>query len=100
MKFDKVIIKKSSKPEKKLMATFSKDDVKRTKTIHFGQAGAPDYTKTQDKDQRARYIARHRQRENWNVPDTAGSLSKHILWGASTSRKTNINTFKKKFKLK
>jgi len=100
MKYDKVIIKKSNKPEKKLMAIFSTDGVSRTKTIHFGQAGAPDYTRTQDKEQRSRYISRHRRRENWNVPDTAGSLSKHILWGSSTSRKVNINNFKKKFKLK
>ena len=48
----------------------------------------------------SRYLRRHRARENWSVPDTAGSLSKHILWGDSTSRKENINKFKKKFKLK
>ena len=99
MKYDKVVIKKSTNPKKKLMAVFYKGDVKRTKTIHFGSRGMDDYTKTQDKEQRSRYIARHRRRENWNVPDTAGSLSKHILWGSSTSKKVNINNFKKKFKL-
>lgn len=100
MKYDKVVIKKSSKPEKKLMAVFSKDGESRTKTIHFGSKGMDDYTKTKDKNQRTRYLNRHRARENWSVPDTAGSLSKHILWGDSTSRKENINKFKKKFKLK
>jgi len=100
MKYDRVVIKKSSKSGKKLMATFSKDGESRTKTIHFGQAGAPDYTKTKDKSQRTRYLDRHRARENWSVPDTAGSLSKHILWGPTTSRRENINKFKKKFKLK
>jgi len=100
MKYDKVVIKKSSKPEKKLMAIFSTDGVNRTKTIHFGQAGAPDYTKTQDKEQRSRYISRHRLKENWNNPTSAGALSRWILWGNSTSRKVNINNFKKKFKLK
>ncbi len=54
MKYDKVIIKKSTKPEKKLMAIFSKTNSSRKKTIHFGQSGAPDYTKTKDKEQRSR----------------------------------------------
>lgn len=100
MKYDTVVIKKSSKPEKKLMAIFSNKDSSRTKTIHFGSAGADDYTKTKDKEQRSRYIKRHRQRENWDVPDNAGSLSKHILWGESVALKTNINDYKKKFNLK
>ena len=100
MKYDRVVIKTSSNPKKKLMAVFSKDGESRTKTIHFGQALAPDYTKTKDKSQRTRYLDRHRARENWSVPDTAGSLSKHILWGDTTSRRENINKFKKKFKLK
>ena len=99
-KYDKVVIKASDKAGKKMMATFSNSKGGRTKTIHFGQAGADDYTKTKDKSQRARYISRHRGKENWSVPDTAGSLSKHILWGASTSRRENINTFKRRFGLK
>ena len=100
MKYDTVVIKKSSKPEKKLMAIFSKKDSSRTKTIHFGSAGMDDYTKTKDKEQRSRYIKRHRRRENWDVPDNAGSLAKHILWGESVALKTNINDYKKRFNLK
>lgn len=100
MKYTKVVIKKSTKPEKKLMAIFSDEKSKKTKTIHFGQAGAPDYTKTKDKDQRQRYLKRHRRRENWNVPDNAGSLSRWILWGESGALNTNISNYKKKFKLK
>ena len=94
-----VVIKKSTKPEKKLMAIFTLENGK-NKTVHFGQAGAPDYTITKNKEQRARYIARHRKNENWNSPLTAGSLAKHILWGAFTSKEKNISAFKRKFKLK
>jgi hypothetical protein len=100
MKYDRVVIKKSTNPKKKLMATFSKDNETKTKTIHFGSAGMDDYTKTKDKEQRNRYIGRHKAREDWSVPDTAGSLSKHILWGDSTSKTENIKNFKNKFKLK
>ena len=67
------------------------------KTIHFGQAGAPDYTITKDKSQRKRYLDRHRKRENWNKPESAGALSRWILWGPSTSRRENIQSFKKRF---
>ena len=94
----KVVVKKSSKPEKKLMAVFTLDNG-RTKTTHFGQAGAPDYTKTKDKAQRSRYLARHRRNENWNSPMTAGALSRWILW-SETSRSLALSKYKKRFNLK
>lgn len=97
-KIIKVSIKTSSKQGKKLDAVFTRENG-RTKTISFGSAGMDDYTKKKDKDQRKRYLARHKVRENWNVPDTAGSLSARILWGPSTSKQENIRLFKKKFKL-
>jgi len=95
----KVVIKKSTKPEKKLMAVFSLDNG-RTKTVHFGSAGMDDYTKTKDKEQRKRYLDRHRRRENWDSPMTAGALSARILWGESVALKENISKFKKHFNLK
>ncbi len=96
---NKVIIKKSSKAGKKLDATFSYPDTTRTKTISFGQAGAPDYTLTKDKEQRKKYISRHRARENWAKPDTAGALSRWILWNKET-KAASINNYKSKFNLK
>jgi len=92
-----VYIKKSTKPNKKLMAVFVRHD-KTRKTIHFGQAGQDDYTITKDKQQRKRYLDRHRKNEDWTKPESAGALSKWILWGKSTSRKDNIAEFKKRFK--
>ena len=101
-KYDKVVIKKSTKPDKKMMATFSNTSQEasgRTKTIHFGQAGADDYTRTRDKVQRSRYISRHRRNENWTVADTAGSLSRWILWHTETKR-ASIISYKSRFNLK
>ena len=94
----KVVIKKSTKPEKKLMAVFTMSNG-REKTTHFGQAGADDYTKTRDKEQRQRYLKRHRRNETWNNPVSAGALSRWILWGPFTSRQKNISAFKRKFNL-
>jgi hypothetical protein len=88
----------SEKPDKKLKAIFITDSG-RTKTIHFGAKGMDDYTITKDKEQRERYVKRHSANENFNKPDTAGALSRHILWGDSTSRTQNIASFKKRFNL-
>jgi hypothetical protein len=98
-------IKKSDKPEKKMKATFCKckikDDCKGTnhKTVHFGLKGSQTYLDHKDKDKREAYLARHKANENWNDPDTAGALSRWILWGPYTSLSKNINYFKNKFKL-
>jgi hypothetical protein len=102
VKYDKVVIKKSTKPGKKLMAVFftdGKKDTSRTKTIHFGAAGMDDYTITKDKQQKKRYISRHQNRENWNVPDTAGSLARWVLWNKET-RGASIIDYKNRFNLK
>jgi len=94
----KVIVKKSTNPKKKLMAIFYIGKTKK-RTIHFGSAGMDDYTITKDKEQRARYLKRHKSSENWTRPMTAGALSRWILWGNSTSKQKNISDFKKRFNL-
>ena len=101
MKYDKVVIKKSTNPKKKMMAVFSDSSRpnSRTKTTHFGSSGYDDYTKTKDKEQKQRYLSRHRRNENWNDPLTAGSLSRWILWDLP-SKQDSIRAYKKRFKLK
>lgn len=95
--YTKVVIKKSTKPEKKYMAILSSKD-KRTKTIHFGSAGMSDFTKHRDEARKKRYLDRHRKRENWNDYMTAGALSRWILWNLPTL-KGSIDDYKKRFKL-
>tara|TARA_Y100000593_G_C4201588_1_gene282162 strand:+ start:342 stop:644 length:303 start_codon:yes stop_codon:yes gene_type:complete len=99
----KVIIKRSTKPNKKLMAVFTRDNG-RTKTTHFGAKGMDDYTLSkgtlEDKEQRKRYRNRHKKDLQTNDPTRAGFLSYYILWGDSTSRKDNIKNYKKRFNLK
>ena len=95
---EKVIIKKSSKPEKKLMAIFTMSNG-RTRTTHFGAEGMSDYTKNRDKDRKQRYLQRHRRNENWNNPLSAGALSRWILWNKET-REASVADYKRRFKLK
>ena len=93
-----VVIKKSDKPGKKLVAVFTKDNG-RTKTTHFGSSGMDDYTLTKDKEQRKRYRSRHKKDLKTGDYTRAGYLSWYILWGNSTSRKENISAYKKRFNL-
>ena len=58
-----------------------------------------DYTITKDKKQRTQYRRRHKTDLNTKDYTRAGYLSYYILWGDSTSRKVNIDSYKKRFKL-
>ena len=91
----KVEITKSTRGGKKLQAIFYEGE-KKVKTIHFGQAGASDYTIHRDEARRQRYIDRHRASEDWKNPMTAGTLSLFILWSKPTIQ-AGIAEYKKKF---
>lgn len=95
----KLKVVKSHLATKKYDAIFTFDDG-HTKTVPFGAANFSDYTIHHDKERRSRYISRHSRSEHFNEPMTAGSLSKWILWGESTSLRENIRSFKKRFNLK
>lgn len=92
-KIIKVKISKSPLPKKKLTAVFYNKEGKIVKTQHFGAAGYSDYTINKDDERKARYLARHKKREDWNDFTSAGSLSRWILW-----EEKNYNTAKKKYK--
>lgn len=93
-----VVISNSDKTDKRFKAVFKKEG--KTKTIHFGQKGAFTYIDKAPLKIKVAYLARHsKNNENWNIPDTAGSLSRWIIWGPSNSVNKNISEFKKKFKL-
>jgi len=94
----KVIIKRSNKSGKKYMATFTRENG-RTRTTHFGQASAPDYTLTGDKKRRKAYRDRHRKDLNTGDYMRAGYLSWYILWGESKSIRENIKSYKRRFNL-
>jgi len=99
----KVVFSSAKQKGKKMQAVFyekGKDGkMKKKKTVSFGSAGMSDYTINKDKERRKRYLDRHRKREDWNNPMSAGALSKWILWGDSTSKQSNIRTFKRRFNL-
>ncbi len=88
-----ISIKPSDKPSKKYVATF--DDGKK---VHFGAKGYSDFTIHKDEARKQRYINRHSSNESWNNPQTAGALSRWILWN-KTSLRASIKDFKARFNL-
>lgn len=94
----RVEIKPSKIKGKKLTAVFYEDN-KKIKTTHFGAAGMSDFTIHKDPQRKQRYLSRHRARENWNAPMTAGALSRWILWNKKT-RSASIRDFKNRFNYK
>ena len=96
----KVSINISSRKGKKLVGLFEETDSKgkvKKKTIHFGAEGMSDFTINKDPKRKARYLKRHKVNENWNNPQSAGALSRWILWN-KPSLNDSIKDFKKRFK--
>eukprot|EP01043_Picozoa_sp_COSAG02_P053838 COSAG02_NODE_6004_length_3881_cov_46.869117_5_plen_147_part_00 len=73
----------STRRSKKLMAEFFLNDGS-TRRVHFGAAGAPDYTTHRDPERKRRYLLRHAPRERWDLPMTPGALSRWVLWNRPT----------------
>jgi hypothetical protein len=95
----RVVIKKSTNKDKKMMAIFY-DGEKKIKTTHFGASGYTDYTKSGgDEKKKKAYLDRHRTNENWNDYMSAGSLSRWTLWNKKTLS-ASIADYKIKFNLK
>jgi hypothetical protein len=89
-------ITKSDKPGKKMVATFRNGNL--LKHTYFGAAGMDDYTKKHNDEQKARYLQRHKRNENWSDPQSAGALSRYILWNKPTVS-ASIADYKSKFNL-
>ena len=90
-----MIIRDSNRKEKRFVAIFP-DNSK----VHFGLDGGRTYIDHGDKETRWNYIARHKVREHWNNPKSAGALSRWILWGPNEDINKNIEYFNNKFNIK
>lgn len=86
-----VHIKKSPNAKKKYRVTFENGT-----HVDFGGKGYSDYTIHKDPERKERYIIRHRKREDWKDPKTAGFWSRWLLWEKPTLR-GSANFIKTKF---
>lgn len=83
---------------KQFKAIFIKKDGSQ-KTINFGTKSNFVLNKDKTEKDKKNYIARHKVNEDFNNPISAGSLSRHILWGETRSLQSNIKKFKTKFNI-
>ena len=91
-----VAIKTSTRRDKRFMAEFP------NKTVHFGSKGGSTFIDHKDPETKDNWKKRHIVRENWNDYETAGALSKHILWNKTSLRESirDLNRRQGQFKFK
>ena len=77
----KVEVTRSTRAGKKYKAQFEDG-----KAVHFGAAGASDFTRNKDDSRRQAYLARHKANEDWNDKESAGFWSRYLLWEKPTLR--------------
>ena len=69
------------------------------KCVQFGDRRYGNYTTHKDPKRKANYISRHKKRESWTNPNTAGFWAKHILWN-KPSLAGSIKNTERKFNMK
>jgi len=97
----KVEILKSNRNDKRFVAIFYDSDNKKIKTTHFGLKNPKigTFIDHQNKEMKLNYLKRHIKNEKWNDFETAGSLSRFILWNKPTLV-ASLNDYKRRFNLK
>lgn len=70
----------------------------REKLTRFGTSSNFLLNKAKTEQDRQAYIARHRVRENFANPTSAGALSRYILWHTRSLRQ-NVADYRKRFNL-
>lgn len=64
------------------------DNKGKNHTLHFGSKGYEDYTIHKDDERKERYLDRHKSREDWTNPLTAGFWARWVLWNKPTIKES------------
>jgi hypothetical protein len=86
------------KTKKYKVIIYDKNEDKK-KTIHFGAKGYEDFTIHKNNERKYRYIDRHKKKEDWQDPFTAGFWALHTLWNKPTLQ-GSLNDIKRNFDIK
>lgn len=99
----KATLKKSRNIKYKFTAIFTlpssadgKRGTEKKKKVNFGAKGYKDFTTHKDVERKRRYLLRHKKKEDWTDPLTAGALSRFLLWNKTTIE-ASIKDYKKRF---
>jgi len=82
----------------KWVGVFTDETTKDERRIPFGAKGYEDYTQHKNHLRKENYLQRHRTREDWNDPKTAGALSRWILWDVPDLQDA-VRRFRRRFSL-
>ena len=85
----------SNKEDKRYKVIVENPKLKIKKTLHFGSKGASTFLEHKDDKIKMNWIKRHKVRENWKDPFSAGFWSKHILWNKIDLEDSIIDTEKR-----
>ena len=80
------------------VGVFTKEDGT-TKRVPFGDATMENYTMHKNPLRKEKYLQRHRSREDWTNPMTAGALSRFILWEVPDINEA-VRRFRRRFSLR
>lgn len=64
------------------------------KIIHFGDPEYEDFTQHKDPQRKKNYIQRHKSRESWHDPYTAGFWARWLLWEKPSMEESKHNISK------
>jgi len=93
----KFTLERATDTTHKWVGVFTKEDGT-IRRIPFGAKGMSDYTLTKNPLRRELYLQRHRSREDWTDPITAGALSRWILWEVPNLQDA-VRRFRRRFSL-
>ena len=86
-----IYLEKSLRVDKKFRATiiYDVDGETKHRIINFGDNGYLDYTIGASEEQQRAYVQRHKSKEDWDDPFTAGFWAYWFLW-RSPSKRENL----------
>ncbi len=100
-----IVLTPSTRKHKKWMATvppgrYGRTSVRAPVTVHFGDSRYSDFTRHRDVARKARYVTRHRTRENWKKGGVTspGFWARWVLWNKPTIR-GSVRDVNSRFKL-
>lgn len=93
-----VVIEKTFPGSKHKYTIYVNNENKR-RTLKIGDSRYQDFTMHKDSNRKQLYDNRHRSREKWDDPFTAGFWSKWLLWNKKTI-KESIKDIENRFNIK
>ena len=91
-------VRRTPGQRKEFVAEFRTEDG-RIRRVRFGTASNWITNRAKTEADRRAYVARHSAREDHTNPTKPGTLSRYLLWGESRSLRSNVQAFRRRFRV-